>query len=69
MMPAWAVGVPIRREASSARYEPSTVGTVLRAAEGSLKLSIPEITASRRREYAGHTVPACGLYLNRVFYD
>lgn len=44
-------------------------GTVLRAAEGSLKLSIPEITASRRREYAGHTVPACGLYLNRVFYD
>lgn len=32
MMPAWAVGVPISREASSARYEPSMVGMVLREA-------------------------------------
>ena len=32
MMPAWAVGVPISRDASSARYEPSMVGMVLREA-------------------------------------
>ena len=29
---------------------------------------IPEITASRDRSRAGMTVPACGLYLNRVLY-
>ena len=29
---------------------------------------VPEITASRDRSRAGMTVPACGLYLNRVTY-
>ena len=29
---------------------------------------IPEITASCDRSRAGMTVPACGLYLNRVTY-
>ncbi len=29
---------------------------------------IPEMTASRDRSRAGMTVPACGLYLNRVLY-
>ena len=29
---------------------------------------IPTITASRDRSRAGMTVPACGLYLNRVLY-
>ena len=29
---------------------------------------IPLITASCDRSRAGMTVPACGLYLNRVFY-
>jgi tRNA pseudouridine38-40 synthase len=29
---------------------------------------IPNITASRDRSRAGMTVPACGLYLNRVLY-
>ena len=29
---------------------------------------IPDITASCDRSRAGMTVPACGLYLNRVLY-
>lgn len=45
------------------------VGTLLyihmgRASEG----SIPDIIASGDRARAGKTMPACGLYLNRVFY-
>ncbi len=44
-------------------------GTLLTVAEGKLAPEdIPSITAARDRSKAGITVPACGLYLNRVFY-
>lgn len=45
------------------------VGTLLDAAEkrqGAAEMR--KIIASKKRENAGRTVPACGLYLNRVFY-
>ena len=46
------------------------VGTLVEVALGRLDPSeIPEITNSRNRERAGLTAPACGLYLNRVFYS
>ncbi len=30
---------------------------------------IPEIIESKKRAYAGITAPACGLYLNKVYYN
>lgn len=45
-------------------------GTLLAAAEGKLSHEdIPRILESRNRSLAGSTLPACGLYLNRVVYD
>lgn len=45
------------------------VGTLVFIGSGRLqKDSIPEIIASKNRQKAGKTMPACGLYLNRVFY-
>ena len=45
-------------------------GTLLRIAQGKINPeSLPEIIASKDRTKAGPTAPACGLYLNRVFYD
>lgn len=45
------------------------VGTMLAAAEGKLPpASLGDVIASRDRARAGMTVPACGLYLNRVTY-
>ena len=45
------------------------VGTLLDISKGKIILgSIPEIIASRNRKMAGITVPACGLFLNRVVY-
>ena len=44
------------------------VGTMLDAESGKLNLSIPEIIKLKDRSKAGFTVPAQGLYLNRVFY-
>lgn len=45
------------------------VGTLLEVGRGRIhSQEIREILASRRRERAGPTVPACGLYLKRVFY-
>ena len=45
-------------------------GTLLAAAEGKLSAEdIPRILESRNRALAGSTLPACGLYLNRVVYD
>ena len=44
-------------------------GTLVEVAQGKIQPSeIPAITESRDRSRAGLTMPACGLYLNRVFY-
>ncbi len=43
------------------------VGTLLKAARGGC--DIKAALESRDRKDAGPTAPACGLYLNRVFYD
>ncbi|MEG1849388.1 MAG: tRNA pseudouridine(38-40) synthase TruA, partial [Oscillospiraceae bacterium] len=46
------------------------VGTLLELERGRLASgSIPEILVSRERERAGPTAPACGLWLDEVFYD
>lgn len=46
------------------------VGTMLQVNDGKLKLSdLDGILAARDRRCAGKTAMACGLYLNRVFYD
>lgn len=45
------------------------VGTLLRVQQGKLcPEDIPGIIQARDRRAAGPTAPACGLYLNRVFY-
>lgn len=45
------------------------VGTLLRVQQGKLSPDdIPGILEARDRKAAGPTAPACGLYLNRVFY-
>ena len=44
-------------------------GTILDAAFGKISpRDVPEILASRDRSKAGHTAPACGLYLMEVRY-
>ena len=44
-------------------------GTLLRVQEGKLLPGdIPQILETRDRAKAGPTAPACGLYLNKVFY-
>lgn len=43
------------------------VGTLLKAVKGSLDISTA--LATPQRALAGPTAPACGLYLNRVFYN
>lgn len=46
------------------------VGTLLRVQQGKLKPEdIPVILEKKDRKFAGPTAPACGLYLNRVFYE
>lgn len=46
------------------------VGTVLQAANSKLPPEqIKQIIARENRAAAGKTAPACGLYLNRVFYN
>ena len=45
-------------------------GTLLLVGQGKLTVEqVRQITASRDRKLAGSTLPACGLYLNRVIYD
>lgn len=45
-------------------------GTLLAVGQGKLdERDLPRITASRDRAQAGATMPACGLYLDRVTYD
>lgn len=44
-------------------------GTLVEVGEGKIApADIPAILAERDRARAGRTLPACGLYLNRVFY-
>lgn len=46
------------------------VGTLLRVQQGKFRPEdIPAILEAKDRRAAGPTAPACGLYLNRVFYD
>jgi len=46
------------------------VGTLVYIAGGKLELGcLPDVLGSRERGRAGKTMPACGLYLSRVFYD
>ena len=45
------------------------VGTLLRIAQGKLVPdALPAVIAAKDRSAAGPTAPACGLFLNRVFY-
>ncbi|MBC8534132.1 tRNA pseudouridine(38-40) synthase TruA [Yeguia hominis] len=44
-------------------------GTLLRVAQGKISPEdLPQILAAKDRKAAGPTAPACGLYLNKVFY-
>jgi tRNA pseudouridine38-40 synthase len=46
------------------------VGTLLRVQENQIsEESLPYIIKSKERSKAGPTAPACGLYLNHVYYD
>lgn len=46
------------------------VGTLLDIESGRLEDGcIPAVLAAGDREAAGHTAPACGLYLTQVYYD
>lgn len=46
------------------------VGTLIDISRGKIEAgSIPQIIESRDRMGAGVTAPACGLYLNKVFYE
>ncbi len=46
------------------------VGTLLRIAQNKIKPEdIPYILKAKNRKLAGPTAVACGLYLNKVFYD
>ena len=46
------------------------VGTLLAIDQGRKPYgSLPEIISGEDRSLAGPTAPACGLYLNKVFYD
>ncbi len=44
------------------------VGTALQTLTGRIKIGIPQIIESKDRGLAGCTMPASGLYLNKVFY-
>lgn len=44
------------------------VGTLLGIAAGQVKYSVDQLLQKKDRSLCGHTAPACGLYLNRVFY-
>ena len=45
-------------------------GTLLRVAQGKIKADeIPQIIERKNRQLAGPTAPACGLYLNKVYYE
>ena len=45
------------------------VGTLVEVGQGKLSAGdIPHITEAHDRSLAGMTMPACGLYLNRVYY-
>jgi tRNA pseudouridine38-40 synthase len=45
------------------------VGTVINSFEGKINLPIKEIILAKDRKIAGQTMPANGLFLNKVFYE
>ena len=46
------------------------VGTMLRVAQGKFQPEeMPEILEAKNRNRAGPTAPACGLWLDQVFYE
>ena len=45
------------------------VGTIIDIHEGKIKISVKEIIDSKDRKRAGQTMPACGLYLNKTYYE
>lgn len=46
------------------------VGTLLRVAQNKIiPKDIPDIIKAKNRSMSGPTAPACGLYLNKVFYE
>lgn len=46
------------------------VGTLLHIQQGKIACdAIPDIIKAETRQAAGPTAPACGLYLNKVYYD
>jgi len=45
------------------------VGTVIDSFEGKIKIPMKELILAKDRKLAGQTMPACGLYLNKTFYD
>ena len=48
----------------------SISGTLLYVGSGKLAPEdVPRILESRDRELAGPTLPACGLFMNRLWYD
>ena len=45
------------------------VGTIINSFEGKINLPIKEIILAKDRKIAGQTMPANGLFLNKVFYE
>ena len=45
------------------------VGTIIDIHEGKIRISVKEIIDSKDRKRAGQTMPACGLYLNKTYYE
>ena len=45
------------------------VGTLLDISDGKIVEPITSIIEAKDRSRAGITAPACGLYLNQVFYE
>ncbi|MGN1194414.1 MAG: tRNA pseudouridine(38-40) synthase TruA, partial [Acutalibacteraceae bacterium] len=45
------------------------VGTLLDISDGKIAEPITDIIEAKDRSRAGITAPACGLYLNKVFYE
>ncbi len=44
------------------------VGTLIDIGRGLISRSVTDIILSKKREYAGMTAPACGLYLKKIDY-
>jgi tRNA pseudouridine38-40 synthase len=48
----------------------NTVGSLIQVGQGKTSLAeFQDIISARQPALAGPTAPACGLYLNKVYYD